>query len=592
VAPASFATAAPAPANPLQALNAAVVGFFERADTWLSTLPGGPLSDFVSGALLLVRRTLFNQLPTAHPYQFSTKANGQLVGTLGVVDAEGDALTYSLSTVPQSGTVQIAPDGIWTYTPGPDFAYGVPESFTVTVNARGFNILNPGGGPLEVTVPVGLASGSTYLRRQYYIQNVTVSPVVYQGAIDGEPQNADSRWRKDDIIYRQPPIGYAIQPGEQVEINFNDVTLDTHIYTLVGLRGLGSDADRFWSLNYNYSDIDRGLAFACDSTSGNAGCAKSGIERDNLVDTSPHRALIGDAPGVYPYNRDTPGAEDALAKLTQMAANYVDGLTVQWIKIDFQNQPAGAQGWVVKSPAADNPSDNTNSRSYTVTDSASTTEGSSWKVGGGVKWSPIEKVLEFAVNGEYGKNYSSTTAKTFTTTFTQPIPPWSANEILQQPPIMRATGDAEFSFPGLGVTYRFRTMDFLIPSQTIDTPFYQFRTEPLQPKDDKGKPIANVGFVLKDPKSDDLEPTYQAGTQRQLSLKAYNGIATSQAGFEKRSVWTSTDEKVVSVDSVGKLTANAPGTATITARYDWVIPLGGGGTRHDYVLATMKVTVV
>ena len=49
---------------------------------------------------------------------------------------------------------------------------------------------------------------------------------------------------------------------------------------------------------------------------------------------------------------------------------------------------------------------------------------------------------------------------------------------------------------------------------------------------------------------------------------------------------------VASVDSSGKLTANAPGTATITARYDWEIPLGGGSTRKDYVLATMKVTVV
>jgi uncharacterized protein YjdB len=57
-------------------------------------------------------------------------------------------------------------------------------------------------------------------------------------------------------------------------------------------------------------------------------------------------------------------------------------------------------------------------------------------------------------------------------------------------------------------------------------------------------------------------------------------------------VWTSSDEKVVSVDSVGKVTANASGTATITAQYDWTIPLGKQGFRKDHVLATMKVTVV
>ena len=559
MAPASLTAAAAAPANPLQALNAAVVGFFDRADTWLSTLPGGPLSDFVSGALLLVRRTLFNQLPTAHPYQFSTKANGQLVGTLGVVDAEGDALTYSLSKVPQLGTVQIAPDGIWTYTPGPDFAYGVPESFTVTVNARGFNILNPAAGPLEVTVPVGLANYD----HRFFIQNVSTMPVSYTGPSD-----------EADL---QPPTGYQIQPGEQVEILLSG----SDRISLSRVNAAAPTGADTWKIFYTHLGP---WDFTCADSTGNASCAKS--------QTDGNRALIGDAPGVYVYNRDTPGAEDVLAKLTQMAANYVDGLTVQWINTEFLDQPASDQGWVVKSPAADNPSDNTNSRSYTVTDSTSTTNGSSWKVGGGVKWSPIEKVLEFAVNGEYGKNYSSTTTKSFTTAFTQSIPPWSANELLQQPPILRATGDAVFSFSGLGVTYRFFNMDFLIPSQTIDAPFYQFRTEPLQPKDDKGKPIANIGFVLKDPKTDDLEPTYSIGTQRQLSLKAYNGIATSQAGFEQRSVWTSSDEKVVSVDSVGKVTANAAGTATITARYDWVIPLGGGGTRKDHVLATMTVTVV
>ena len=556
--------AARAAVNPAEALNAAVVDWFDSTSAWLATLPRGPLNELASGALLLVRRSLFNQLPTADPYQFSTRANGQVVGTLGVVDAEGDALTYSLSKAPELGTVQIAPDGIWTYTPGPDFAYGVPESFSVTVNASGFNLLNPGAAPLEVTVPLGLAG---YYDLTFFFQNVTTRSLTYSGTKDA---------------LRQPPQGYQIKPGEQVEINYNiypfDTPEETHFLTAPSLSSPTS-LDR-WSVIY-----DGFMKLKCGGASGNAGCVTSSSDG--------RRFLLGDAPGVYGYTKDIPGAEDALAKLTQMAANYVDGLTVQWIKTQFLDQPASDQGWVVKSAPADNPSDNTNTRSYTVTDSTSTTEGSSWKVGGGVKFSPIEKVLELSVNGEYGRNYSSTTGKTFTTTFTQSIPPWSANELLQQPPILRATGDAEFSFPGLGVTYRFFDMDFLIPSQTIDTPFYQFRTEPLQPKDPTTKkPIANIGFVLKDPKSDDLQPTYPVGTQRQLSLKAYSGIATSQAAFEQRSVWTSSDEKVVSVDSVGKLTANAPGTATITARYDWTIPLGGQSTRTDYVLATMKVTVV
>ena len=558
--------AAPAPVaaraavNPAEAINAAVVDWFDSTSAWLATLPRGPLNELASGALLLVRRSLFNQQPTADPYQFSIKASGQLVGTLGVVDAEGDALTFALSKAPELGTVQIAPDGIWTYTPGPDFAYGVPESFSVTVNGGGFNILNPSVAPLKVTVPLGLAS----FDYQRYIQNVTTRPVGYT--------------KLSSEAYRQPPKGYQIQPGEQVEINFS--TRTSYVGTIKDSVGLSTGADT-WKINYTYQG---GWSSVCGDSGGNAGCAKSKSDTD--------RTLIGDSAGVYTYQPDSPGAADALAKLSQMADQNVDGLTVQWLKANFKDIPADDQGWVVKSSSADNPSDNTNSRSYAVTDSTSTTEGSSWKVGGGIKWSPIEKVLELAVNGEYGRSYSSTTGKTFTTTFTQSIPPWSANELLQQPPKLLATGDAVFTFAGLGVTYRFFNMDFLLPSQTKETPFYEFRTEPLQPKNPDGTPKANIGFTLKDPKSELIEPEYTVGTQRQLSLKAYNGIATSQASFEQRSVWTSSDDTVVSVNSSGKLTANAPGTATITARYDWTIPLGGGNTREDHVLATMKVTVV
>ena len=559
------AVAAPAPVaaraavNPAEAINAAVVDWFDSTSAWLATLPRGPLNEWASGALLLVRRSLFNQQPTADPYQFATRATGQLVGTLSVVDPEGAALSYSLSKVPEFGTVQIAQDGIWIYTPGPDFAYGVPESFSVTVSDGGFNIFDPTAAPLELTVPVGLVSYTN----QFSIQNSTTRPVGYT--------------KLSREAYRQPPKGYQIQPGEQVQINIS--TSSTFLGTIQDSVGLSTGADN-WKINYKYQG---GWSSACGDSGGNAGC---------VVVRYTDRALIGDSAGTYTYQPDSPGAVDALAKLSQMADKNVEGLTVQWLKANFKDIPADDQGWVVKSSSADNPSDNTNSRSYAVTDSTSTTEGSSWKVSAGIKFSPIEKVLELAVNSEYNKNYSSTTGKTFTTTFAQSIPPWSANELLQQPPKLLATGDAVFTFAGLGVTYRFFNMDFLLPSQTKETPFYEFRTEPLQPKNPDGTPKANIGFSLKDPKSELIEPEYTVGTQRQLSLKAYNGIATSQASFEQRSVWTSSDDTVVSVNSSGKLTANAPGTATITARYDWAIPLGGGNTREDYVLATMKVTVV
>ena len=94
-----------------QLANAAVVDWFDSTSAWLATLPRGPLNELASEALLLVRRSLFNQLPTARPQHYLTTLTGDLVGTLGVTDAESDPVAYRLTAVPQYGSVQVAADG-------------------------------------------------------------------------------------------------------------------------------------------------------------------------------------------------------------------------------------------------------------------------------------------------------------------------------------------------------------------------------------------------------------------------------------------------------------------------------------------------
>ena len=53
-----------AAANPVARMSVAVTSFFDSASHWLSTLPGGPLTDFLQGALVLVRRTFFGLMPS------------------------------------------------------------------------------------------------------------------------------------------------------------------------------------------------------------------------------------------------------------------------------------------------------------------------------------------------------------------------------------------------------------------------------------------------------------------------------------------------------------------------------------------------
>ena len=78
----------------------------------------------------------------------------------------------------------------------------------------------------------------------------------------------------------------------------------------------------------------------------------------------------------------------------------------------------------------------------------------------------------------------------------------------------------------------------------------------------------------------------------QLTVEAYKGVgATADKTGDPRTKYASSDPAVAVVDSTGGLTAVGPGTAVITARYDWTIPYGDGTARNDYVLATVNVTV-
>ena len=143
-------------AQSVAGLNAAVVGFFDSVSRLLSSLPANPLGDFVSGALQLIRRALFDQAPTADPVQMVTNSLGQILGDLGASDPEGDALTFEVVQAARFGTVEIGDDGQYTFTPGPDFL-GEDSFIVEVVDADGgFNLFNPADSRstlIEVRLP-------------------------------------------------------------------------------------------------------------------------------------------------------------------------------------------------------------------------------------------------------------------------------------------------------------------------------------------------------------------------------------------------------------------------------------------------------
>lgn len=156
-------TAAPRVAGVMQAATAAanmtalgVPASATAAAKWFSGL-FAPFQNIVDGFGLRIRRALFNKAPTVNPVQLTGQVTGQvtgpITGTIGAVDPELDPITYSVTQAPTHGTVSVAPDGTYTYTPGLTFT-----------GFDSFNVAASDGGHLNLLDLKRPASTEAYLQ--------------------------------------------------------------------------------------------------------------------------------------------------------------------------------------------------------------------------------------------------------------------------------------------------------------------------------------------------------------------------------------------------------------------------------------------
>jgi hypothetical protein len=111
---------------------------------WDSSLPSlpvpdAPVPDLIAGLWTAVRRvhyTFFNSAPTLNPTAYSEDpTTGVITGDLGGADADGDVLTYIITSVPTHGTLAVADNGTYTYTPDLATSHsGGTDSFAVRVS--------------------------------------------------------------------------------------------------------------------------------------------------------------------------------------------------------------------------------------------------------------------------------------------------------------------------------------------------------------------------------------------------------------------------------------------------------------------------
>ncbi|MHA0286071.1 Ig-like domain-containing protein [Mycobacterium sp. C3-094] len=84
------------------------------------------------------QRRFLNQAPTLAPVQVSGVIDGPVTGSLNAVDPDGDRMRYRVVKGPSSGSVTVARDGSYTYTPGDGFT-GV-DTFEVRAVDLGLHV--------------------------------------------------------------------------------------------------------------------------------------------------------------------------------------------------------------------------------------------------------------------------------------------------------------------------------------------------------------------------------------------------------------------------------------------------------------------
>jgi len=466
--------------NPAEAINAAVVDWFDSTSAWLATLPRGPLNEWASGALLLVRRSLFNQLPDASPAQLVTNSAGQVSGSIGASDPEGDALNYRLVRAPEFGLVQIAADGTYTYAPGSD--YSGSDSFVVGVSDSGFNLLNPfGSRTTDVAVQVpdeSLIGPPVGVSRGFNMTNLS-GRAVYLAAIQKE-SGYETR------LEVAPPIGFVLQPGDQVHYETTYLYFYTYDTRFVWktcqdtfCAGDVTPGDQQWTLRlHTWSgqvwDGNGPTTMNCEV--GYCSYDQNGTSiSDPLGDNGANRAFLLDNPGTV--NQLSAGSQaDRVAQVLDRMCQSNTSASCSFSPKRFERTQTD---WKLAQSFR-------NATETTVTQALSrneqTSTQTSLKVAQSAKLS-LFKIVEAGISRETTETW--TTSKTWQETYTVPIPPGLTGYLYYRDPIKRVTGD--FTATIGNTTWKLTDVNFDTPDPDDTRPdggraVYEATNSPLAPQ--------------------------------------------------------------------------------------------------------------
>ena len=548
-------------------INSLVSGVFDALTNWLSSLPPSPVSHVAEGALLLVRRGLFNQAPTAVPVQWAQTATN-IVGTVGATDFEGDQIVYTVVTRPQYGDVTIDPaTGAYTYTPPAFDSVGGTDEFTVRLTDAGFHLNLLGPTSTVVTVPVTI-SGVDLLQsftRGFDIYNWTSKTLKYLRYEQSAPDSG-------------PGFNTEFKPGETAHFEVTFYAFQNNISRVVfGATDSTESAPNFWAVDMKVSSFDGASSTQSCFASGGNKCKDypyttywaGGYEFKQIGE--PKAAFLDPPDTVIAVSGDARQKQsdllNALCKGTASCGPFEVKDTTP-LNPDWTTQKQVGSG-------SFNNSDAISSKAFTYSFTQSEAISVAVEAFVGAKIGSAVKAGLFLKTAKIW-----TTSATFSETLTQNLLPYSYGVISAAPYLTNVRGDYTVKLGN--TTWNLKDVVFTLPSQdkcadAVCKGAVQFYQQPLQ-----------EGFGIKDPKADTpYNPVYSVGDRKQLLVTAYNGVGSSP-DYTTRVTYTSSNPDVATVlPTTGVVTAIAPGTTQITATYIWKIDNEG-----RTLVTSLPVTVI
>ena len=524
----------PVDLNPVATANAQINSAFDALANQLSGLPQGPVADFLGGALLIVRRTLFNQAPTAAPAEYVQNSTA-ILGTIGASDVEGDRIVYTVVEAPTYAAIDITEDGDWTYTPLGFDSVGGTDSFTVRVTDTGphLHLLGPSATTIVVPVTIAGVQNAISLTNRFSVRNNTSKPLYYRRLESGELENGG------------PQVGTEVQPGD-----YFDFEVVKRYWSSNNVRvafGSANDAD-WYAVTLNAPPV-------VDPTRVNStsGCYASGGNKCSTYSNLPIATFLDPSDTVIVVDASEKEKQtELLNKFVSNNCYKAESCTYENTAIvDLVPDPNGKQ----LGSAAENKSDGTSSKQfgYSFTESATT----AWEIAAQAKGT-LFKLVEVQLAAKTSKSWTS--SATVSENSQQSVLPWSYSALFASPYLSRVTGD--FTIKYGNTTWKLKDVVYTFPNAgkcegNACKGLVIFVSQPLE-----------GGFDIKDPKSSLVAPVYTAGDPpQQLKVTAYNGLAD----FTTRVTYTSTQPSVATVSSTGAITPLTAGTTDIIATYAWTL---------------------